>query len=390
MVGLLRGREQEDAVDLVDLDELDLDALVACGRQVLADVVGADRELAVAAVGEHGELDAGRAAVVEERRRSPRGSCGPCRGRRRRGRPSCPRAGSRASCRGRAAARGAAPRRATHVHVVAVEGDVERRRGRARRRCAPRSGAAGAARAGRRACGCRRARPRSRSSFRSMISCAIRESVRADAPPRRGAASRNGGWSGSTPARCRGPALGVRHRCSPFRPLWDRVKGVAAGGTLAGRVGRSRVVRCRPSAASRLAIFSARSCSATRPCRRTARRWRTRAARSKAASTATGSGRCPGAAGVRAGSRADRSTSGPASRRTASGCSSSRTARGGCSRGCCSWPAARRSSWPSSTATSPAPSGRRTGSRCSCWRRAASSGSSSATRRARSPGASPT
>ena len=37
------------------------------GRQVLADVVGPDRQLAVAAVGEHGELDARRAAVLEQR-----------------------------------------------------------------------------------------------------------------------------------------------------------------------------------------------------------------------------------------------------------------------------------------------------------------------------------
>src|SRR5256885_5949844 len=57
----------EDAVDLVHLDELDLDALVAGGGQVLADVVGADRQLAVAAVGEDGELHALGPAVVEER-----------------------------------------------------------------------------------------------------------------------------------------------------------------------------------------------------------------------------------------------------------------------------------------------------------------------------------
>src|ERR671937_1190017 len=63
---LWRGDEQ-DGVDLVDLDQLHLDALVARGREVLADVVGADRKLAVAAVDEHGELDAGRPAVVEER-----------------------------------------------------------------------------------------------------------------------------------------------------------------------------------------------------------------------------------------------------------------------------------------------------------------------------------
>src|SRR5438876_7904970 len=38
---LWRGNEQ-DLVDLVHLDELDLDALVAGGRKVLADVVGTD------------------------------------------------------------------------------------------------------------------------------------------------------------------------------------------------------------------------------------------------------------------------------------------------------------------------------------------------------------
>ena len=54
-------------VDLVDLDELHLDPLVPRGRQVLADVVGADRQLAVAPVDEDGELDAGGPAVVEER-----------------------------------------------------------------------------------------------------------------------------------------------------------------------------------------------------------------------------------------------------------------------------------------------------------------------------------
>ena len=40
---------------------------LARGRQVLADVVGADRQLAVAAVAEHRELHPLRAAVVEER-----------------------------------------------------------------------------------------------------------------------------------------------------------------------------------------------------------------------------------------------------------------------------------------------------------------------------------
>src|SRR5204862_3937407 len=65
-MGLLCG-DNEDAVDLVHLDELHLDALVAGGWQVLADVVGADRQLSVAAVREHGELHALGPAVAEER-----------------------------------------------------------------------------------------------------------------------------------------------------------------------------------------------------------------------------------------------------------------------------------------------------------------------------------
>ena len=51
----------------VELLEPHVDPLLARGRQVLADVVGADRQLAVAAVAEHGELDPLRAAVIEER-----------------------------------------------------------------------------------------------------------------------------------------------------------------------------------------------------------------------------------------------------------------------------------------------------------------------------------
>jgi hypothetical protein len=65
-LGLL-WRDEQDAVELVDLDELDLDALVAGGGEVLAEVVRADRELAVAAVGEHRQLDALGPAVVEKR-----------------------------------------------------------------------------------------------------------------------------------------------------------------------------------------------------------------------------------------------------------------------------------------------------------------------------------
>src|SRR5437016_9367992 len=45
---LLWGWDEQNAVDLVHLDELHLDALVARGRKVLADVVGSDRQFAVA------------------------------------------------------------------------------------------------------------------------------------------------------------------------------------------------------------------------------------------------------------------------------------------------------------------------------------------------------
>jgi hypothetical protein len=58
--------DEQDAVDFVHLDELDLNALVAGGWQVLTDVVGADRQLAVATIGEHGELHAVGPAVAEQ------------------------------------------------------------------------------------------------------------------------------------------------------------------------------------------------------------------------------------------------------------------------------------------------------------------------------------
>src|SRR6266700_898516 len=67
LVCLLWCGNEQNAVDLVHLDELHLDSLVAGGRKVLADVVGTDRQLAVAAVDEHRQLDAVGSAVVEER-----------------------------------------------------------------------------------------------------------------------------------------------------------------------------------------------------------------------------------------------------------------------------------------------------------------------------------
>src|SRR5215204_1480886 len=63
---LLGAGDEQDLVDLVHLDELHLDALVPRGRQVLADVVGTDGKLSMAAIREAGELDARRPAVVEE------------------------------------------------------------------------------------------------------------------------------------------------------------------------------------------------------------------------------------------------------------------------------------------------------------------------------------
>src|SRR4029077_3635015 len=63
---LLWAPDEQDGVELVHLDELHLDPLSAGGGQVLADVVRPDRQLAVAPVDEHGELDARRSAVVEE------------------------------------------------------------------------------------------------------------------------------------------------------------------------------------------------------------------------------------------------------------------------------------------------------------------------------------
>src|SRR5919202_6160414 len=62
----LRCGDQQDLVDFVDFEKLHLDALVPVGREVLADVVGADRQLAMAAVRQHGQLDTRWPAVVEE------------------------------------------------------------------------------------------------------------------------------------------------------------------------------------------------------------------------------------------------------------------------------------------------------------------------------------
>src|SRR5262245_1365724 len=67
MGSVLALADEEHSVALVDLDELDLDALVAPGREVLADVVRPDRQLAMATVDQDRELHARGPAVLEER-----------------------------------------------------------------------------------------------------------------------------------------------------------------------------------------------------------------------------------------------------------------------------------------------------------------------------------
>ena len=52
---------------VVGLDEADVDDLVLAGRQVLADEVGPDRQLAVAAVDQGREPNGARAAVIGQR-----------------------------------------------------------------------------------------------------------------------------------------------------------------------------------------------------------------------------------------------------------------------------------------------------------------------------------
>ena len=73
----------------VDLGELDPDRLGAARSAVLADVVGADRQLPVAAVDQDGQLH--RAGRPRSRARpARRAPCGRRRARRRRGSPGCP------------------------------------------------------------------------------------------------------------------------------------------------------------------------------------------------------------------------------------------------------------------------------------------------------------
>ena len=158
--------------------EPNVDALVGRGRDVLADVVRANRQLAVAAVDQHSQLDpigsteleqrvdgrpdraSGREDVVDEHARLPL---------------------RREAKLGAAEHRMRPPRRepGPQADIVAVKGDVDRCPARARRRCAPRRGSAGARRWELRGCGSRRARATRDPRCVSMSSCATRASVRA-------------------------------------------------------------------------------------------------------------------------------------------------------------------------------------------------------------------
>ena len=149
-------------VDLVDLLQAHVDPLPARRRQVLADVVGPDRQLAVAAVAEHGELHPLGPAVVEER--LDRGAHGA--------------AGEEDVVDEDDGAPGEVEvdvggvddrlrRGRLGADVVAVEGDVDVADRQLGRRSARRAGRAGGGRARRRECGCRRSpSPRAPGSSR--------------------------------------------------------------------------------------------------------------------------------------------------------------------------------------------------------------------------------
>ena len=103
----------------VDLGQVDLDHLVARRRHVLAHVIGADGQLAVAAIDEHGQSNGLADGRRRPAHRARRGRCGRCRGRRRRS-PACSiRAERAAPCRAQLG------RSCDLRQVVAVEGDVE-------------------------------------------------------------------------------------------------------------------------------------------------------------------------------------------------------------------------------------------------------------------------
>ena len=143
------------------------------GRQVLADVVGAERQLAVAAVAEDGELDPLRAAVVEEG--VDRGAHGAA------GEEDVVDEDDGALAEVEVDVGGVDDRLRggrLGADVVAVEGDVEVADRQLGRRSARRGRRGGGGPGRRRGCGCRRGQIPGESGFFSTISCAIRLSVR--------------------------------------------------------------------------------------------------------------------------------------------------------------------------------------------------------------------
>lgn len=66
MSALRVGPLQTDAIPGVDLDKPDVHQLMANGRQVAADVIGADGQLSMAAVDEHGQPDQTGPTVVSD------------------------------------------------------------------------------------------------------------------------------------------------------------------------------------------------------------------------------------------------------------------------------------------------------------------------------------
>ena len=175
-------------------------ARARCGAlgQVLADVVGADRQLAVPAVDEHGEPHRARAGRGRSARRGRPGRCARRRARRRPARRPCRRRRPAASRCGRR------PRVGLLAQVVAVHRDVEGRRAGT---SAP-----------------------STSAIRSASAAGEVDAAGRDAEQdevRRGPCCARGsrGRCGSGPGRCHGR----RGRCG------RRVEGMAPGGTDACR-----------------------------------------------------------------------------------------------------------------------------------------------------------
>ena len=201
-------RLEHDLVGRVVLAQVHAHALGARGRQVLADDVGADRQLAVPAVAQHGEPDARRAPVVEHRLdRGAHGAPGVEHVVDDHDRRAVEREVERRGLDDRLRMR--ARLAAAQAHVVAVEGDVER---------ADRHLDAADLGEQRREPACQRDAARvdadereaiEDSPSRSTISCAMRRSVR----PICSASSSTVGAA----------EAGVLTRSAPSRALWPRL-----------------------------------------------------------------------------------------------------------------------------------------------------------------------